>query len=69
MKEFAQVIGHDDVIEHLQKGIRENKVSHAYILSGERDPVRDCLPIFLHLPCNAKKAAWSLAENANHACR
>lgn len=36
MKEFAQVIGHDDVIEHLQKGIRENKVSHAYILSGEK---------------------------------
>ena len=65
MKEFAQVIGHDDVIEHLQKGIRENKVSY----QGKRDPVRDCLPIFLHLPCNAKKAAWSLAENANHACR
>lgn len=36
MKDFGQVIGHSEVIEHLQKGIQENKVSHAYILAGEK---------------------------------
>lgn len=36
MRNFNQVIGHRDVIDHLQKGILENKVSHAYILAGEK---------------------------------
>ena len=36
MKDFSQVIGHREVIGHLQKGIQENKVSHAYILAGEQ---------------------------------
>lgn len=36
MRDFRQVIGHNDVIDHLQKGIQENKVSHAYILAGEK---------------------------------
>lgn len=36
MKDFSQVIGHREVIEHLQKGIQENKVSHAYIFAGEK---------------------------------
>ena len=36
MKDFSQVIGHREVIEHLQKGIQENKVSHAYILAREQ---------------------------------
>lgn len=36
MIHFNQVIGHEDVKEHLQRGIQENKVSHAYILAGEK---------------------------------
>ena len=36
MKDFGQVIGHTDVIAYLQKGVQENKVSHAYIFSGEK---------------------------------
>ena len=36
MKTFEQVIGHNDVIEHLQRGIKEDKVSHAYIFAGEK---------------------------------
>ena len=36
MKDFTQVVGHEDIIEYFQKGIEENKVSHAYILSGEK---------------------------------
>lgn len=36
MNTFEQVIGHNDVIEHLQRGIKEDKVSHAHILAGEK---------------------------------
>ncbi|MDO4344228.1 MAG: DNA polymerase III subunit delta' [Eubacteriales bacterium] len=33
---FDQIIGHKDVVQHLQSAIRANKVSHAYILNGEK---------------------------------
>lgn len=36
MNGFRQIIGHKDVIRHLQNAIEANKVSHAYILNGEK---------------------------------
>lgn len=36
MKGFEQVIGHEAVIEHLQNAIQQKKVSHGYILCGEK---------------------------------
>ena len=35
MAGFSGIIGHEQIIEHLQNAIRLNKVSHAYILDGE----------------------------------
>lgn len=32
---FEQVVGHEQVIEHLQNAIAHKKVSHAYIFSGD----------------------------------
>ena len=41
MQQFKNVIGHEQVIAHLQNAIRMNKVSHAYLISGEEGmPVR-----------------------------
>ena len=34
-KGFAGIIGHTDVVRHMQTAIRTGKVSHAYILAGE----------------------------------
>ena len=34
MNTFADIYGHDKIKEHLQSGIRMNKVSHAYIFNG-----------------------------------
>ena len=31
MAGFSEIIGHEQIIEHLQNAIRLNKVSHAYI--------------------------------------
>ncbi|MGN0291267.1 MAG: ATP-binding protein [Lachnospiraceae bacterium] len=37
MSGFAKIIGHDQIIEHLQNAISSKKVSHAYILNGPED--------------------------------
>ena len=35
MNTFADVIGHEEIVTHLQSAIRMNKISHAYIFAGE----------------------------------
>ncbi len=37
MAGFAEIIGHEQIIEHLQNAILSQKVSHAYILNGPDD--------------------------------
>ena len=36
MAGFEDIIGHEQIIEHLQNAIELDKVSHAYILNGEK---------------------------------
>ena len=33
---FAEIVGHADIIGHMQNAIRAGKISHAYLLAGER---------------------------------
>ena len=33
---FAEIIGHADIIEHMRNAIRAGKISHAYLLAGEK---------------------------------
>lgn len=35
MLKFGDILGHEQIKEHLQKAIESHKVSHAYILTGE----------------------------------
>lgn len=35
MQDFTQIIGHEDIIKHLQNAIRAKMISHAYIFHGE----------------------------------
>lgn len=35
MADFKDVIGHEQVIHHMQNAIRQKKISHAYLLCGE----------------------------------
>ena len=32
---FKDVIGQDNIVGHLQNGIRVGKISHAYLIQGE----------------------------------
>ena len=36
MGTFKDVVGHKDIINYIRNAVREDKVSHAYILNGER---------------------------------
>ena len=36
MGPFKDVVGHKDIINYIRNAVREDKVSHAYILNGER---------------------------------
>lgn len=36
MPNFSDIIGQDSIKEHLMRAISEEKISHAYILNGER---------------------------------
>ena len=33
---FKDVVGHRDIIQYIQDAVAQNKVSHAYILNGQR---------------------------------
>lgn len=43
MAGFHDIIGHERIKEHLQKAIEHNKISHAYILTGEEGMGRKML--------------------------
>ncbi|GMQ60273.1 DNA polymerase III subunit delta' C-terminal domain-containing protein [Vallitalea sediminicola] len=36
MYTFDEIVGHNEIISHLQSAIRTNKISHAYIIDGEK---------------------------------
>ena len=36
MSRFRDVVGHKDIIKYIQSSVEQKKVSHAYILNGER---------------------------------
>lgn len=36
MGSFKDVVGHKDIIKYIQNAVRENRVSHAYILNGQK---------------------------------
>ena len=36
MGSFKDVVGHNEIIDYIRNAVTENKVSHAYILNGER---------------------------------
>ena len=34
---FRDIIGQEDIKQHMQKALREGKISHAYIINGEKE--------------------------------
>ena len=74
MGTFKDVVGHKDIINYIRNAVREDKVSHAYILNGERGAGKKMLAnLFATLlcekggpdPCNECHSCRQ-AESGNH---
>ncbi len=75
MSSFKDVIGHKDIIEYVQNAVKSDKVSHAYILNGERGSGKKLLAnLFARTllcensdeePCN-QCTSCKQAENTNN---
>lgn len=44
---FKDVIGHNEIIEYIQNAVKMDKVSHAYIMNGQKGSGRRCLQTYL----------------------
>ena len=75
MASFKDVVGHKDIIKYIHNAVEENKVSHAYILNGERGSGKKMLANLFATtllcekggpdPCNACHSCKQ-AESGNH---
>lgn len=69
MAGFSEILGHEQIIEHLQNAIKLQKVSHAYILDGEEGAGKKMLARALPRHSSVNGAVWSPAGNAIPASR
>lgn len=75
MGSFKDVVGHKDVIRYIQNVVKENQVSHAYIINGERGSGKKMLAALFAMtlqcekkgqdPCNVCHSCIQ-AESGNH---
>lgn len=75
MGSFRDVVGHKEVIRYIQNAVKENKVSHAYILNGEKGSGKKLLASLFATtllcerkgedPCNECHSCVQ-AESGNH---
>ena len=75
MKGFKDVIGHNDIIQYIQNAVSQDKVSHAYILNGERGSGKKMLADLFAMtlqceehtpnPCG-ECHSWKQAKSGNH---
>lgn len=41
MSSFKDVVGHKNIIQYIENAVKTDKVSHAYILNGEKGSEND----------------------------
>lgn len=58
MAGFKDVVGHRDIIQYIQEAVQQNKVSHAYILNGQRGSGKKMLAklFAMTLQCESNKS-------------
>lgn len=64
MAGFGDIVGHEQIIWHLQNAIRMGKVSHAYLLNGEpgsgKKLLADCFAMTLQCEAGGLTHAWNV---------
>lgn len=68
MSRFADIVGQEQLKEHLQNAVKQNKVSHAYIINGERSSGKEFIAkVFaMALQCENRQGAEPCQEC--HSC-
>lgn len=68
MATFSDVIGQEQIVEHLQTAIMLGKVSHAYILNGERNSGKEFISKVFAMTLQCEKGAKQPCGEC-HSCR
>lgn len=68
MSGFQNIIGHKDVTDYLQKTIRTGKISHAYILNGEKGSGKRTVASAFAMALNCENEEDAPCETC-HSCR
>lgn len=68
MTGFDRIIGHKDVVEHLKNAIKSNKISHAYILNGEKGSGKKAIARAFAMALECESNGEKPCE-ACHSCR
>lgn len=68
MAKFTDIIGQEQLKEHIQNAIASNKVSHAYIINGERNAGKEFIARIFAMTLQCEKGG---AEPCNecHSCK
>ena len=73
MSRFADIVGQEQLKEHLENAVRTGKVSHAYIINGERSSGKEFIAktFAMALQCENPKTDGENAEPCEecHSCR
>lgn len=65
MATFQDIIGQEQIVEHLKTAVKTDQVNHAYVIQENEAAARNLLPRFLQRHCSAKiKRTEMLVANA-----
>lgn len=68
MAKFADIIGQEQLKEHIQNAIASNKVSHAYIINGERNAGKEFIARIFAMTLQCEKGGTEPC-NECHSCK
>ncbi len=68
MSTFADIIGQEQIKEHLQNAIANNKVSHAYIINGERSSGKEFIARIFAMTLQCEKGGTDPCGEC-HSCK
>ena len=63
MVSFNNIIGHEEIIRHLQNAMKTGKVSHSYIFTGRPGSGKKLLAATYAMTCSAKPVEQSHVRN------
>lgn len=69
MGSFKDVVGHKDILKYISSAVENNRVSHAYILNGERGSGKKMLANLFAMTLCVRPGTMNHVENVIPASR